>query len=47
VGATIYAPTASVKLGEQVNARGTLVGRRVTIGVRSFIGPVDPSTTAE
>jgi hypothetical protein len=47
VGATIYAPTASVKLGKKVNARGTLVGRRVTIGVRSFVGRVDPSTTAE
>jgi len=47
VDATIYAPTVHVRVGNEVNARGNVVGRRVTVGTRSFIGTVDPSATAE
>lgn len=47
VGATFYAPTAKVKIGQKVNARGTIVGKRVTVGTRAVVGPVDPSPSAE
>jgi len=47
VSATVYAPTARVRIGNQVNAVGSVVGRRVTVGTRSFLGTVDPSATAE
>jgi len=47
VGAVIYAPTAAVKLGDKVSMRGTILARRVPVGARSHLGPVDPSATAE